>query len=645
MANQRFLAILALLRNLLFAALIYTLVFGIIQIVRAPSRAKGKLGIPAVLDKSGPAYILRTSKSGVQVKFAASSTSVTLNPHANVFNRPSSAVIANDDYLGPRPHVDTEADYQLLVNQCRGTYLGTEKIRNVLDCLNFLEQQEDKYFKLPSAPDRASHRDPRKAEYANSDKHDNSKERYETPESATPPSKTSLGTCSGPIIPYHVYWTGTGSWRLEMFIKSYLDPQNLACSRLYIWLDQDRYPNAVVHMLTRDALFARFLPFVDRGDLVLMGWNFPAKIPLPKHEDNTDGMGYYKTVQKPNSKGETIVADGIIEDTDGQQWLVLSSKQLTLLPQAVSEAVRFIVLHLNGGVFLDIDALLLRDMRPLLLPKQHNFAGRWASYPHPGDFSSSVLSLSANSSLSSYLLRGGVRMGLNFHPRVVGRMAWKDGRDQELVMLESAVFDPMWTEANWGREGRCTVPCLKDYAAVFKGKANDLKDEWESYDGPHLEQYDVNNLPPSSPLSPPHKESVSQSKREPDAPEPASPSQHSQAHLLLGRNEPSSSDSHPSFPASSLFEEDELRSAGAISDYRLIEDKFPPNNRTLEQFYRGAWAYNVHNSWLRHPEPSSWLSVIQRAHDGFFAGDRTNMYGEKWSGPELMPYYYWPEYL
>ena len=80
-------------------------------------------------------------------------------------------------------------------------------------------------------------------------------------------------------------------------------------------------------------------------------------------------------------------------------------------------------------------------------------------------------------------------------------------------------------------------------------------------------------------------------------------------------------------------------------DYRPDEDRFPPNNRTLANFYTGAWAYNVHNSWLRHPEPSSWLSVIQKAHDGFFAGEKLNMYSEKWSGPDLMPYYYWPEYL
>ena len=78
-------------------------------------------------------------------------------------------------------------------------------------------------------------------------------------------------------------------------------------------------------------------------------------------------------------------------------------------------------------------------------------------------------------------------MGLNFHPRIIGVMAVKDKRNQEFHMLETAAFDPIWTEFNWDRLGRCTVPCIHDYGQVFKGKnAFPLKDEWESYDGPQL---------------------------------------------------------------------------------------------------------------------------------------------------------------
>ncbi|KAF2870251.1 hypothetical protein BDV95DRAFT_496999 [Massariosphaeria phaeospora] len=624
-------AFFTLLRNLTLAALTYAVIYGIINLVAEPGAAtKGKLGIPAFLDKTGPTEFIKTTKTGnIQVKFASSAKTVTINPHANVFNRPLTAVKIKDDYLGPRPHVDTEADLHLLVEQCRGTYAGIEKMRNVFDCLQFFADKEDTYYKLPEAAARASTQDPRQAEYVNADGHGNSLKKYVSSSDAAAANGSNIGTCPGPIVPYHVYWTGSATWRVEVFVKSYLYTQNLACSRLWIWLDSDHSPKAVSDMLNKDALFARFLPLVERGDIVLKAWKFPSRIPLPKDEKDVNGFGYYSTPGKPNIKGERAVAENIVEDKNGQNWLVLTPKQMTFLPVAVSDAVRFVVLHIHGGAYFDMDVLMLRDMRPLLLPKQHSFAERWAAHPHPGDYNTAIMSLTANSSLSSYLLYGGIRMGLNFHPRVLGRMAWKDGRDQEFLMLETAAFDPIWTEFNWDREGRCTVPCLRDYGAAFKGKAGAIKDEWESYDGPQLETVDLAEVSRKELRNPGADKLTTEIESD---------------HVPISATPPSKGDHAESFHAT-IDEEFELRQAGVVSNYTLAEDKFPPNNRTLENFFRGAWTYHIHNQWLKHPEPSSWFSVLEHAQDGFFAGNRTNPYGEKWTGPSIMPYNYWPEYV
>lgn len=609
-----------LLRNLVLAALLYSCIFGVVQLARSPStRAKGKLGIPAFLEKTGPTESITQTKAGFKVKFAGSPKTITVNPHANVFNRPVSLVKTKDDFLGPRPHVDTEANLKLLVEECRGTYAGLEKMRNVFECLQFLADGEKDYYYLPDEKERASTQDPRKAEYLNADGHDNTKASYVSAAKAKAPSNSSVGTCSGPIVPYHVYWTGPATWRVEVFVKSYLYTQNLACSRLWIWLDTDHNPNAVEKMLNHDALFARFLPLVERGDIVLKEWKFPSRIPIPKAEDAVD-VTYYSTLGKPNAKGEFAVADGIMEDSAGQQWLVLTPRQMTFLPVAVSDAMRFVVLHLHGGLYFDMDVLMLRDMRPLALPKEHNWAERWAAHPHPGDYNTAIMSLSANTSLSSYFLRGGVRMGLNFHPRIIGRMAWKDGRDQEFLMLETAAFDPIWTEFNWDREGRCTIPCLRDYGAAFKGKAEAIKDEWESYDGPQLERIDGHPSP-----------SELRKRQLVDAP-------------ASSTEQKPGGETADSFQTT-VVEEAELRTAGVVADYQLEEDKFPPTNRTLENFFRGAWTYHIHNQWLKHPEPSSWFSVLEHAHDDFLAGIRTNVYGEKWTGPSITPYNYWPEFV
>lgn len=587
-------ALCSLLRNLFLAAVLYATIYTTVQLAHDPSaRAKAKEHVPAFIAHPGDSpELVDHADTRPKVKLAGMTKTITLNPHANSFNRPYTAVATRDDFYGPRPHVDTEADLKMLVEECRGTYSGIEKMRNVFECLQFLAGGEDRYYTLPEPVDRASEQDPRQAEYLDADGHGNSLLNYVSVDHAKPASRTSIGTCPGPIIPYHVYWSGPATWRVEVFIKAYLYTQNLPCSRLWLWLDADRTPNAVDKMLTSDPLFARFLPFVMRGDIKLMNWKFPSRMPLPSEFDNTDGFGYYKNRGSPNSHGETAVADGIIEDANGQQWVTLTPKQMTFFPQAISDAVRFIILHLHGGVYLDMDVLMLRDMRPLLLPKVHDFAERWAAHSHPGDYNTAIMSLSANTSLSTYLLRGGVRMGLNFHPRVIGRMAWKDHRDQEFLMLETAAFDPIWTEFNWDREGRCTVPCLRDYSAIFKGKPTALKDEWESYDGPQLPPANSSLDTDDSEGFLSHLIHTIHSDVEPRDVVAQDGSSHS--ITISAMAEPLGSF------ATNSKEKEALLKAGVVKEYRLEEDKYPPNNRTLENFFRGAWTYHVHNQVSNH---------------------------------------------
>jgi hypothetical protein len=633
MADSRARACFSLVRNLFLAFIFYISIYGTIHLAQDPSaRQKARQKVALLADAN---TVKQTKTGNVQIKLSGASRTVTINPYANVFNRPSSAVVPRDDFFGPRPHVDTEADIQMLVEECRGTYDGVEKMRDVFSCLKFLSDSEDKYYILPEQVDRASEQDPRRAEYLDADGHGNTLKQYVSVKDSRKPSKTNPGTCAGPIIPYHVYWAGPATWRLELFVKSYFYTQNLPCSRLWLWADTDRVPDAVEKLLKRDPLFARFLPLVDRGDIKVMPWKFPIRMPLPKDFDNTDGVGYYNTKGKPNAKGEFAIADGLIEDAHGQQWITLTPKQMTFFPQAISDTVRFIILHLHGGVYLDMDAPMLRDLRPLLIPRKHDFAERWGAHNNPGEYNTAVMSLSANTSLSSYLLRGGVRMGLNFHPRVIGRMIWKQGHDLEFPMLETAAFDPIWTEFNLARQGRCTVPCIRDYSAVFKGKSDALKDEWESYDHPQLKRLDLNTTS--------HKEGilsqVSHALGSAKFPRSVALESDSSSDRISITPMPGPMDSF----SSTKQEIAALKKAGAVKEYRLQEDKYPPNNRTLENFFRGAWTYHIHNQWLKEPEPSSWLDVMQSAHDGYFSGERVNPYGEKWSGPDVLTYNSWSD--
>jgi hypothetical protein len=150
-------------------------------------------------------------------------------------------------------------------------------------------------------------------------------------------------------------------------------------------------------------------------------------------------------------------------------------------------------------------------------------------------------------------------------------------------MLETAAFDPIWTEFNWDREGRCTVPCIRDYSAVFKGKIGGIKDEWESYDGPQLERIDLKD---ASRKELTMRVNSTESKRgEENVPSSAA------APTPYHGGKPE----HPDSFQPTLDEEVELRNAGVVANYVLSEDKFPPTNRTLENFFRGAWTYHIHN--------------------------------------------------
>lgn len=485
--------------------------------------------------------------------------------NANWFNRPESLVVPQDDYLGKRPHVDVVANLTRMVEECRGSYENIEKMPYVQDCMNYLKDGEKEYFYTPSLGERASEQPPKRAEYLNADGEGNTLAEYPSYKAA---SKHSMGQCNGPIVPYHVYWTGPATWRVELFIKSYFYTQNIPCARLWVWLDGDREPQAIDKMLNHDPLFEKFLPFVERGDITLKLWKFPSRIPLPTG-DNTDGVGYYKTPGKPNSKGESIVADGLIRDANDQEWLVLTEKQMTFLPVAVSDAVRFVVLHMYGGAYFDMDVIMLRDMRPLTIGDDHSFAERWGGHASPGDYNTAIMSLSANSSLSSYLLRGGVRMGMNFHPRVIGVMAVKDGRNQEFKMLETSAFDPIWTDFNGDRLGKCTVPCIHNYEQVFKGsRALPIKNEWEAYEGPQLE----------------------------------AAAQKSRNHFWVMKAKRSQSVEGRGVATSSTKEELEKIDRVALSkaEYKIELDNYPATNRTLENFFRGAFTYHVHNQ-VRSP--------------------------------------------
>ena len=102
----------------------------------------------------------------------------------------------------------------------------------------------------------------------------------------------------------------------------------------------------------------------------------------------------------------------------------------------VGDAIRFVVLHRLGGVYVDVDTLLLRDMQPLL---DHEFAYRWSS---TNRFNTAVLRLFANSNVSSILINEAEqsRSPYAFYPTSIHQ----SGLPSSFYRLPCVLFDPIW---------------------------------------------------------------------------------------------------------------------------------------------------------------------------------------------------------
>lgn len=204
-----------------------------------------------------------------------------------------------------------------------------------------------------------------------------------------------------------------------------------------------------------------------------------------------------------------------------------------------------------------MDTMFLRDLRPLLITANLSFAERWGAHPGLGEYNTAYLRLQPNSSLSSLILQGASKMGVNFHPRVVGRMLAKTGFHTDLVMFETALFDPLWSEFDNDRIGRCCTPCLTDFGQFYQTRA--ISNEWIT-------------LPPADRSIP-------------------KPEQ------------------------------------GNVESRTL--------NRTLSNFYRGAYTHHIHNQWSRKVNLGSWIWVADQTYNQFLRGLRPNPYGEYWDLPVI----------
>lgn len=123
---------------------------------------------------------------------------------------------------------------------------------------------------------------------------------------------------------------------------------------------------------------------------------------------------------------------------------------------ALSDLVRFVLCHRFGGVYLDVDTLLLRDWAELW-GSPGAFAYRWSRMDR---YNTAVLRMHAQSALGTWLLRTALRNGLDFHPIRVSRYLKEAQMEGLLRRLPDALFDPAWLMAEGFHPERPPQPFL-----------------------------------------------------------------------------------------------------------------------------------------------------------------------------------------
>lgn len=258
--------------------------------------------------------------------------------------------------------------------------------------------------------------------------------------------------CGGGTTWFHSYWTGpmkrTGALSIQSFLQT--QPQ---CSRIILWHESLVQLNGPIVVKNR------------RGRV------------LPTKGTPKSGSDYLKPLLE-NKRFELRFFDAqeMAKDTIYEKYVDQHIVQPSLKGDdggkysqkmvGFTDFVRFFVLHLHGGVYIDLDVLLLRDMSVLLpLPSDANaaskdvgleFAYQWGKLV--GQCNTAILSLRKNGIVGQKLAKEAFAMEVDpkgyygrfegFHPLKIMDRVRSLHLETSFLLMPSFLFDPFWLLAD-----------------------------------------------------------------------------------------------------------------------------------------------------------------------------------------------------
>lgn len=220
--------------------------------------------------------------------------------------------------------------------------------------------------------------------------------------------------CHTPMT-IHTFWAkGNLPEVATLSIRSVLHSQPKGCFRYIVWTFDNETQLALAEVINRYN--------TEKHDVTAQKLNVTDLI----HRIKLNFPDIVETVSS---------AHGLLMSLEGGQ---------DVDPTVLSDAIRFILMGAYGGIYLDLDCLVLRSLQPLML---HDFAYRWSTY---GDANTAVLGMRFKSpntgTLLEFVLKHAYsidRLNSYLHPICFYRIA-VELRRLDIQILPSAYFDPLW---------------------------------------------------------------------------------------------------------------------------------------------------------------------------------------------------------
>ncbi|KAG9066379.1 hypothetical protein KI688_001605 [Linnemannia hyalina] len=478
------------------------------------------------------------------------------------------------------------------------------------------------------------------------------------------------------MMDFHIFWQGVITDKLSLSAHSFLFSQPLDRARLHLWIDSSNLPGGVAE----DYLQNNFAK-----DLVLEPLNKYIKF----HVWNQEAQHAFAYPPPPPSAD----SDDLDQPSEGSEVGSTDNKPTTTPitpPVALSDEARFLILNRYGGMYLDADVLLLRDMSPFY-DAEMEFAYEWSNQLL---YNTAILRLNKGSSVARRILDGATMKEKEIQEK---RKAIK-GQNVKVKTTKDGVtgVDPLrlkkvvqvkteYKDKKRVRAGKSKI--VKEVKPVVPSAPTSSLARATTADTPSADKQAGYDSGEDDALGSSDGDSLFATPIDPAANASSRRHHHHHRRRLFKRGEMRPNEIyHPARlraylrPQDSAIEnnglvmmpvavfdplwlrvDDAESTTGlktdretTVEDLRTFPDAFNSVSNSVcpqqhlaqeglekkkkgftagpEVFVMGAYAYHWHNNWLSSIEEQSWMGLMKEAYEQFLGGERPNLYGEWFHG-------------